>query len=505
MVNMLGCSSDDTASNDEGSSSAADTTGGDVNSTSSSGGVPTGSGSSSSGTTGDFASTTESSDGSSSHGSTSASTSSSSTEDSSSSGRQAVSCFDGGFPYAGSLCGVGGECVVELDELVDALPGARADAPGLVVDTDCEPQILTSSLNPDADTFAGLAVRDTEGVWTLEPAAETFNRGGLDYDADNARTQIMISGGVQGNRLWHRDDEGWTYDSEIASFQTVRSRGVIRTGDSTARAATDDSMVSINVNAFDGSAWSVLNSFQVGSAPELPHLMGVDDVWQATWMRTGAFDIPSNSFDRVVRWRSEGVTEEVMVASGWWPSSDWLPQALPLGYAATVGADGVPWILGLTVVEPGRMQTELAHRTGAGTWSTHVVETDDGVVCPTEGMTADELCDYDYVEARPLAVVAGANDAVLAFFAVADRLGTAQADCFGGGASCYWNDVSDDSEYSLQVAWLEDDAMHTSTLLSDARVTSMSAFVDDAGRVHLALVEGPPSASTIRYLRLAAP
>ncbi len=504
------------ACGDDASSGSGSSTGSSSGGTSGTGSVATtgststGSsslGDASSGDTGDPTSGVDSSSSSGSSGGTDSSGSGSSSGggSSSSTGGTLLACIQSGAHYGGALCGTSGPCVVELDEEVDDVPAPRPDDPAIIVDTDCTPRILTAawafpgSPQPDPDAFTGLAIRGEDGVWSEVELPEEFNAGGLDFDAVNGQTQAVVSGGpALGARLWLHDQDGWQDAGFASQFRTASASSIRPTGDETVNVAVTDSMVTISEEVYDGAAWSTATEFQVGSGPRRVHLGGAD-VSQASWRVPCGFD-----GERCGGWRSGDDFEGTAISiTGFWPDWRWLPASRDhIQHALAVDADSRAHVLTVQGAQAGSLLTRIERRDGPSAWTTFNVATDQGTICALEDAVIGETCQYDYVEYRPLELVAGGAGEVLGFLAVAHRQGTVLAQDAGGP---YWTDVEDDTTYALHVAWLEDGVANQSLLLDDRRINRMSAFVDDYGRVHVALAEGNDETSTVSYLRIAAP
>ena len=373
--------------------------------------------------------------------------------------------------------------MLAVDEVVDDSVRNRFDQPSIVVDEDCQPRILT---------HYQWGHRDTGGEWTVETAPAGFRTGGLDFDAATGQVWAFVSEALETNvHAW--DGEDWSAQGQAHTYRGVSAAGVLPTGDDRARLLLSDSMASLERADLDGGVWTYPDSILVGAFPVLPHLRGDPDAPQVSYR----YDFFSGN---PTEWAGPGI-EVAVDSSGWWPDWTWIPSArdTALQHALAVDDADVPHVLSLRSAGDGLLETVLARRDAANDWALYSVATDEGTVCLAEDYSADETCDYDYVETRPLALVAAGAGEVLAFIAVAHRVGTVQA---AGAGTLYWTELSDTSDYELHLAWLEEDAITTTTLLTDRRIERLSTFLDDDGRIHLAALEGPHDQTIATYLRL---
>jgi hypothetical protein len=428
--------------------------------------------------------------GDTSTGSSGGDTSSGGSESGSSSddGMMASGCYEAAVhPFAGALCDPGASaCTVTVDEPVDPVVAFRNGTPAITHDDGCAPQILYSRASGGFSGF--LAVRQGADDWDTVATPEPVALGGIEFDATELHTQVLMYDGAFGVHYstW---DGAFTDEPDPAGQLLLRASGTASLGDGTLELAMTNSNGDLVWGEFDG-AWSL----GTGDGGETPAIAVTD---------TGAPQITTWTAS-VAGWALDWVD----------PVADVSEEIEPLGSAGLDLADQRIAIVGSTPhvayarQSLGLHQIRHAERTGAGTWAIATVAAEDPLVnetCDIPAAIDGQTCDYDYVRLRPLGLVASQSGDVLVLYAEDHFMGTVVTVCMPGPPfpTCMWVPQSDQSEYATWIAAPDGNGgWDAQTLVTDRRIVGIDTSLDGEGAVHVAAYVDASKGFVVDYLRI---
>jgi hypothetical protein len=462
---------DDTATLTDGGSAGSETTA----SADTTAGPSTDDGSSSEG--GDTSTGSSGGDTSSSGGSESGS--------SSDDGMMASGCYEAAVhPFAGALCDPGASaCTVTA---VDPVVAFRNGTPAITHDDGCAPQILYSRASGGFSGF--LAVRQGKSDWDTVATPEPVALGGIEFDATELHTQVLMYDGAFGVHYstW---DGAFTDEPDPAGQLLLRASGTASLGDGTLELAMTNSNGDLVWGEYDG-AWSL----GTGDGGETPAIAVTD---------TGAPQITTWTAS-IAGWALDWVD----------PVADVSEEIEPLGSAGLDLADQRIAIVGSTPhvayarQSLGLHQIRHAERTGAGAWAITTVAAEDPLVdetCDIPPAIDGQTCDYDYVRLRPLGLVASQSGDVLVLYAEDHFMGTVVTVCMPGPPfpTCMWVPQSDQSEYATWIAAPDGNGgWDAQTLVTDRRIVGIDTSLDGEGAVHVAAYVDASKGFVVDYLRI---
>ncbi len=402
-------------------------------------------------------------------------------------------CYDpGDYPYAGTLCGpAANPCVVIADEAVDPTGHFRNGAPAIVLDDDCEPQVLYSVA--EGGFIGHFARRTAADTWDDAQTPFPVARGGLGFAAATGETLAMPYDGAFGVEIW-RWDGMWTLEDSLAGQQLLRSRSVTHDGNGTLHVGLVTNGSDLLHGQWDG-AWATTNlDMQVNSAATALGPGGEANLgyWTST---NGTWEM---------RWAVPNQPTELVSALG-----SNLLSVIDHGIAVVPdGGAGTPHVVFATQsVAGGLHEVVYARRVGANNWTVVPVASESQATntqCGPPPNVAGQQCNYDFIRMRPLDIVASDGGDVRIFYAQDHFMGTLQSVCMPGpgGGFCDWQSIATSDTSDFMIAWpTQGGGIADAVVMSDRRVQSMMSSVDIDGRIHIAAYAGFGS-PVVDYLRI---
>jgi len=389
-------------------------------------------------------------------------------------------------------------CRVVVDETVYQHDYLYA-MPGLALDANATPHLLFSH---NLSGFHGYyAVRTGANGWLVETLPMAVASGGLGIGAGGVPFAVTYGGNFV-TSLWRRDSANWTLVEDVQGQMYGPSANGVEVDPSTdavhAAIARSDWTV---LYALHRDAWTTRDLTTGGTSfalalspqrePQLAYIATGGVVgWQVYWAA------PPAAPEVVLSLESSGInrSEMALVVPAWATSSNGGPHPRLLFAKPQSGQNTSNDLL-------------LADRDESGRWATTTIAADtpsDDLRCGTPPTGPYEICDQDYDEVIPLALVADAHDNVRYLYAWQHIVATLSSSC--AGPVCYWQRDTDNSTGQLRLGWLDSGGSpHDAVILDGVWIPTAAARVDDLDRIHLAVVDdGAPPTGTrgLRYLRL---
>ena len=421
-------------------------------------------------------------------GSTSATSDTSDTDDTSG---LDVPCDDAHLPFAGALCGPPERpCALGADEAVDPEARFRNEAPAIAVDLRCAPEVAFSVAEGGYE--GRFARRSAGGVWAPEATPFPLARVGLTHDPGDDAALALTYDGAFGTALWRRAGEAWAAVGGLPGLNTASAFGFARAEDGALHAAVVTDLSDLRYASFDGT-WSS-SQVDVQATPSAalavdaegaPHLAYWSSAQGATWE---------------LRYAAPPAAPEVIAGLG-----SNLLEVSRVGIAAVSGA---PHALA-ALQEPGGLhRLVLARRVGPGAWTVEAIAAEDDAgakLCAGEPQASGEVCAFDYVRYRPLAIVGSAGGDVRALFARVRYQGSLVGSCTDlPFPVCSWALKEDTTATEVGIAWPSEQGPKWAVVAGGGVVEAATAAVDAGGRIHVAAYEraGLEADLWVRYLRL---
>ncbi len=407
------------------------------------------------------------------------------------------SCLDTDLPYNGPLCGPQDDpCIVLRDEAVSADQAFRNDSPAIALDSNCDPHVLYSvAVNGYHGFYASRIDADT---WETEETPMEIATCGLVIDPSGDRAIAQVDDGAFGISLWERIDGQWSELASQDSMNHSRAQGLGRDTGGKLHTAFWSASGEPRIGTFT-DMWSFTPSMggqaqdvalavdELNASGHMTYWTSIEGTWELYWETPPeGLELVAPLSLNVLEVREQAVTV--------------IP---PMG----LDLPSQPWVLLADRMAPQSYhRIVLASREGVKDWQLREVAVEDpnsDQTCFQEPNGPDDTCTYDYIRYRPLEVVSSHAGDVRYLYLQTNHKGTLVAECVNMPfPMCFWNLESDTSTSELRIGWPTEDGTDEAVVAQDVFPTRLTATMDSAGNLHLAMYDRPPSSGdpTVRYL-----